>query len=136
MDHSLPILIVEDNLALSKITEKALQCAEYDVFCVFNGLQALDTLRQKFYPIVITDWEMPQMDGLELCRILRKEKFPGYIYIIMLTSRNSHSDIVAGLEAGADQYLIKPVYFQELVARLSAAKRILGLENSLKKAKY
>ena len=132
MDHSLPILIVEDDPVLSKITERILQLAAHDVFCVPNGVQALEILKKKFYPIVITDWQMPQMDGIELCRKLRKEKFPGYIYIIMLTSRDSHSDIVAGLEAGADRYLIKPVDRQELMARLKAAKRILALENLLK----
>lgn len=75
---------------------------------------------------------MPDMDGLALCRAIRAESFPGYVYILLLTARDTQEDIVAGLDAGADDYLSKRVTEAELMARLKTARRIVGLEQSLR----
>lgn len=86
---------------------------------------------QRFH-IVITDWVMPRMTGLELCQAIRAESkqlaHTGYTYIIMLTSQDSKNDTIAGLDAGADEYLIKPVHKPELQARIRTAMRIIELE--------
>jgi len=77
---------------------------------------------------------MPEMDGLELCRAIRKKVLPGYVFIVILTAKDSKDDIVTGLEAGADDYLSKPFNQSELIARLKTGIRILKLEKSLKEA--
>ena len=111
-----------------------LRRAGYEVEVAENGLQALERLRQRLFSILLTDWEMPAMDGIALCRAVRAAQFDGYIYIILLTSRDSKANIIEGLDAGADDYLTKPVNDQELVARLQTARRILQLEQSLRQA--
>jgi diguanylate cyclase (GGDEF)-like protein len=77
---------------------------------------------------------MPEMDGLELCRAIRKNTYPGYVFIILLTAKDSKDDIIRGLGAGADDYLTKPFSHAELVARINTGKRVLELERSLKDA--
>jgi len=104
------------------------------VISVENGQKALELFNDKFFPIVLTDWMMPEMDGLELCRAIRKNTYPGYVFIILLTAKDSKDDIIRGLGAGADDYLTKPFSHAELVARLSTGKRVLELERSLKDA--
>ena len=134
MNHKFPILIAEDDPVSRKLLEKTLLKAGYEVTSVENGRKALDLLNNNFFPIVLTDWMMPEIDGLELCRIIRNKAFEGYIYIILLTANDSKEDIIRGLEAGADDYLTKPFNRAELVARLNTGLRILDLEESLKKA--
>jgi two-component system, cell cycle response regulator len=135
LDYSFPILIAEDNPVSRKLLEKTLLKAGYDVSSVENGKRALSLFKERFFPIVLTDWIMPEMDGLELCRAIRgSEVAAGYVYLILLTARDSKDDIIAGLEAGADDYLTKPFNRAELMARLNTGMRILELERSLKKA--
>ncbi|RLB41492.1 MAG: diguanylate cyclase response regulator, partial [Deltaproteobacteria bacterium] len=134
MQDSYPILIVEDNPVSRKLLEKTLKKGGYEVVSVSTGEEALTLFRCKFFPIVITDWMMPGMDGLELCRQIRTMDLPGYVFIILLTAKDSKDDLIAGLEAGADDYLTKPLNYPELKARLKSGFRILELEKSLKKA--
>jgi two-component system cell cycle response regulator len=101
---------------------------------VDNGQKALALFNENFFPIILTDWMMPEMDGLELCRAIRKNIYPGYVFIILLTAKDSKDDIIKGLGAGADDYLTKPFSHAELVARLNTGKRVLELEKSLKDA--
>ena len=128
------ILLVEDEPTTRMMAAHQLRRAGYEVEVAENGLQALERLRERLFPILITDWEMPTMDGVELCRAVRAAQFDSYVYIILLTSRGSKANIIEGLEAGADDYLTKPVNDQELVARLKTALRILRLEQSLRMA--
>jgi diguanylate cyclase (GGDEF)-like protein len=88
----------------------------------------------RYYPILVTDWEMPEMDGIGLCKAVRNMQLDGYVYALLLTARDSKEHIIAGLEAGADDYLVKPVHEAELIARLNAGRRILNLEHSLRVA--
>jgi len=129
-----PILIAEDNPVSLKILEKTLLKAGYEVFSVENGRKAIEAFDKRFYPIIIADWMMPDIDGLELCRMIRNKKLSGYVYIIILTANDSKDDIVCGLNAGADDYLTKPFNSAELFARINTGKRILELEHSLIKA--
>jgi diguanylate cyclase (GGDEF)-like protein len=84
--------------------------------------------------MLVTDWEMPQMDGIALCKAVRNMQLDGYVYALLLTARDAKEHIIAGLEAGADDYIVKPVHEPELIARLNAGRRILALEHSLRVA--
>src|SRR5579859_2494833 len=89
---------------------------------------------KRYYPMLVTDWEMPQMDGIALCKAVRNMQLDGYVYALLLTARDAKEHVIAGLEAGADDYLVKPVHEPELIARLNAGRRILALEHSLRVA--
>ncbi len=128
------ILLVEDEPTTRRMAAHQLRRAGHEVEVAEHGLQALERLRQRLFPILLTDWEMPTMDGVSLCRAVRAAQFDSYVYIILLTSRDSKANVIEGLEAGADDYLTKPVNDQELAARLQTAQRILRLEQSLRAA--
>jgi diguanylate cyclase (GGDEF)-like protein len=104
----------------------------FEVCVAEDGEQALQLYMSNRFHIVITDWVMPKMSGLELCQAIRTENgkraHVGYTYIIMLTSRDSKNDTIAALDAGADEYLVKPVHKPELQARIRTAMRIIELE--------
>jgi diguanylate cyclase (GGDEF)-like protein len=128
------ILLAEDDPVTRMLMTRFLKKAGYDVDAVADGTEALDHMTQRYYPILVTDWEMPQMDGAELCKAVRNLQLDGYVYALLLTARNAKEHIIAGLEAGADDYLIKPVHEPELIARLNTGRRILALEYSLRVA--
>jgi diguanylate cyclase (GGDEF)-like protein len=129
-----PILLVEDEPTTRMLTAQRLRLAGYEVEAVSNGAQALELIRKKFFPLLLTDWDMPEMDGLALCKALRKETLEGYVYTIVLTAREGKASIIKGLQAGADDYLTKPFDDAELMARLNTGRRILNLEKSLRDA--
>jgi len=129
-----PVLLVEDNPLLRRIMEDLITGVGFPVTIVGDGAEALARLDKEHYPIVVTDWVMPEVDGLELCRAIRRRTTGDYTYLILATSQGSRENMVAGLEAGADEYLVKPVNPAELAARLKIARRILSLEQNLKKS--
>ncbi len=128
------ILIVEDEPDTRFILGKLLEKENYDVVVACNGVEALQKL-ETFYPkVIIADWTMPVMDGLELCdRIKQKEKYKS-IYYIILTARSAVKDRVIGLDVGADDFLLKPTENQELLARIRSGVRIFNLQNELKES--
>jgi diguanylate cyclase (GGDEF)-like protein len=127
------ILLVDDEPTQRLIMARLLKRAGYEVEMAANGREALAKLEQGDFPLMITDWEMPEMDGIALCSALRRSE-KGYTYIILLTSRDAIEHLVAGLQSGADDYLIKPVIEPELIARLNTGRRIVTLERSLRTA--
>ena len=127
------LLVDDDELVLERLAE-LIRVAGFEVETAPHGAAALAYLQRSFTPIVIADCRMPVMDGLSLCREIRQSQWPGYIYILLLTAQDSEEDILAGLDAGADDYLGKRASSAQLLARLRAAKRILSLEHSLKQA--
>lgn len=133
MRRDLEILLVEDSRTQALKFQLMLENQGYHVKVAQNGLEAMNMLLSNHISIVITDWVMPEMDGSELCRAIRQHDFGGYVYIILLTARDSKTDIIEGLKAGADDYLTKPVDDAELMARLTTAERIITLEKTLKK---
>lgn len=134
MNDDFHILVVEDHPALRRQLEMILQKAGFAVTCAENGRRALELLRGSPFPIILTDWMMPEMDGIELCRAIRDNRAcGGYVYVVLLTAKSSKDDIVTGLEAGADDFLSKPFNPPELIARLNTAKRVIGLERCLKR---
>lgn len=129
-----PVLLVEDNPVSRTFMEKVLKKAGYNVTCAENGLEAYNLFQTDFFPIVVTDWMMPEMDGPELCKAIRTHESRSYVFIILLTAKDSKEDIIQGFNAGADDYLIKPPDNAELLARIKTGIRILELEKSLLKA--
>jgi two-component system, cell cycle response regulator len=134
MNQSFPILLVDDDIVSRTIVEKYLRKAGFEVSAAANGNQALDLFNKSYFPIVLTDWMMPGIDGPQLCRLIRNKKMDSYVFIILVTAKDAKSDIVNGLESGADDYLTKPIHQAELIARIKTGIRILQLEHSLKQA--
>lgn len=128
------ILLVEDDLITRRLIARLLRRAGYEVEEAADGAAALARIREKFFPILITDWEMPEMDGPTLCKSVRALELEGYVYTLLLTARDAKEHIIAGLESGADDYLTKPLHEAELMARLKTGARIVALEQSLRTA--
>lgn len=128
------LLLVEDEPTQRLLLHRLLTRSGYRVETARNGEEALACLLQGEVQFLITDWEMPEMDGVTLCRRARQASLSGYLYILLLTSHRSSADVVAGLDAGADDYLKKPADEGELLARLKAGRRIISLERSLREA--
>jgi signal transduction histidine kinase len=126
------ILLAEDDPVTRKLMTRLLNQAGYEVDAVADGTAALRKMTDHYYPMLVTDWEMPGMDGIELCKAVRSLALGGYVYTLLLTGRDAKARVIAGLEAGADDYLVKPIHEQELIARLNTGRRILTLEHSLK----
>lgn len=122
------VLVVDDNEVSLTLLEATLAAVGYQVESARDGAEAMERLRSNEVRLVVSDWEMPRMSGLELCRAIRAEDFPGYIYVILVTSHDSPQETVAGLSAGADDFLGKPFNPSELIARVRAGERILSLE--------
>jgi two-component system cell cycle response regulator len=133
-DGSAAILLAEDDPVTRMLMTRFLKKAGYEVDAVADGTEALEHMTKRYYPFLVTDWEMPEMDGIELCKAVRNLQLDGYVYALLLTARNAKEHIIAGLEAGADDYLVKPVHEPELIARLNTGRRILALEHSLRAA--
>lgn len=121
-------LIVEDEPEFRLLLSLLLRQCGHDVIEAMDGQTAWDRLQVEKIQLVLTDWVMPQMHGPELIRKIRGANFPYYTYIILLTARTGHQDVVDGLRSGADDYLIKPFDQEEMRARLQIAERIINLE--------
>jgi putative two-component system response regulator len=122
------VLVVEDDDVTAEMLEHALAEFGYEVDVSADGREAFERIRTGRYRLVVSDWEMPRMTGVELCRRIRQRHAGGYVYVILLTSRSGTRNVVEGLNAGADDFLSKPFEPQELCVRLRAGERILSLE--------
>lgn len=128
---ALHVLIVEDSLIYRRLLSRMLTQWGYIVSEAENGVAALEILSSQPISMVISDWDMPEMDGLTLCQTIRNRQFGHYVYVILLTARENAGDLTQGFDAGADDFLSKPVEQDELRARLHAGVRILTLEATL-----
>jgi putative two-component system response regulator len=122
------ILIVEDISTALELLRNALQQAGHTFRATRGGREALDLIRCGEYSLVISDWEMPGMSGVELCREVRAENLSGYVYFILLTGHDTQKEKLEGLDAGADDFMTKPFDAAELCARVRSAERMLSLE--------
>jgi DNA-binding response OmpR family regulator len=126
------ILVAEDDPVSSYLLTIRLTEWGHEVVCVSNGVQARDVLCRSEAPrLALIDWMMPAMDGLEVCQTIRQQLKRDPPYLILLTSRNAPEDVVKGIEAGADDYVVKSFHDQELKVRIEAGIRILQLQTSL-----
>lgn len=130
----IPVLVVDDDRFMRTVLAQTLIDAGYQVTQACNGREALALCADAYFPIILTDWVMPEMDGISFCREFRSSPRQLYSYLILLTSQEGKEQLITGLEAGADEYLIKPVHEAELMVRLKTAHRILDLESSLQKS--
>ena len=125
------ILVVEDDVIVRRVLRGHLEACGHEVTQALDGNEAWDLLRQGHFPVVISDWMMPGIDGLELIRRIRSAPPHGYVYVILLTGKSQREDFFQGLEAGADDFVTKPFDRDELRLRLRSAERIIQLEQSL-----
>ena len=126
------VLIVDDSPMLLHLLDRVLSAGGYEVHQARNGFEALEIMQNECCDFVITDWHMPNMDGIELCRALRSMTWAQYVFIAVLTSSDSSDDLIVALDAGADDFYIKPVVAPELLARMRAGTRFLSLERQLR----
>src|SRR5574337_1092851 len=125
------ILIVDDDVDMRRLLLGTLKKWGYDVVPASDGAEAWQILQNESISFVITDWIMPNLDGLELCRRIREGRFSRYIYVILLTAKHAKDELIKGMEAGADDFLIKPFNAGELKVRIRAGERVVKLENDL-----
>lgn len=123
------VLIVDDDPISLEIIAEDLREYGYQVTTATNGREAFELIRTGQFRLVVSDWQMPYMSGLELCQEIRKRNWCGYIYFILLTSNSGTQNVVCGLDAGADDFVTKPFQPQELHMRLQTGQRILSLES-------
>lgn len=122
------VLIVDDDPIAVEMLGDTVADAGHEVLTAYDGNEALAVLDTESVQLVISDWEMPGLDGIELCKQIRKGRGSGYVYVMLLTSHGSIKERVTGLSAGADDFMTKPFEPQELLARMTAAERILSME--------
>jgi sigma-B regulation protein RsbU (phosphoserine phosphatase) len=126
------ILIAEDSAVIRHLLASHLADWGYPISTTENGAEAWERLQQAAPPrLVILDWVMPKLNGLEVCRLVRERKGHPYTYIILLTGNTTTEDLAAGFAAGADDYIFKPFDEKVLHARIKAGERILHLEQTL-----
>ncbi len=127
-------MVADDDVSTREILNWVLRECAYDVFMVEDGHRAWEAYNSGGFSLVITDWEMPGINGIELCSRIRQHDQAGYTYIIFLTGRSGRDHLIEGLSAGADDFIAKPVHPEELRVRVRVAQRILSLETHLRRA--
>jgi len=125
------VLVVEDSPISRKLLEHALTTSPFNLVFAKNGTDALHLFAQRPYDLVITDWELPDVSGPELCRKLRSELSAAYTYLVLLTSNSDKKSLAEGLAAGADDYLTKPFDADELRARVGVGRRIIEMHREI-----
>jgi putative two-component system response regulator len=123
------LLIVEDEVASRRKLEVLIRALGYEPLIAKNGLEGWNLWKSERPRIIITDWIMPEMDGLELCKKIRMSQGSQYTYIIIVTSKNETQDLVAGMNAGADDFITKPYLREELEVRIRSGKRIVEFQS-------
>lgn len=124
------VLVIDDEAVTRALLATALKRSGFDVLVAEDGAAGLDTLKQATCQLVVSDWDMPNMNGLDLCRAIRNGAAGRYVYVILLTSHNKPEHVVEGIEAGADDFVTKPFNPMEILARLRAGQRLLSLDSA------
>ena len=125
------ILIAEDDIDSQMLLKRILEKEEHEVVTADNGLVAWEKFQKEDIHLVITDWIMPEINGLDLCKKIREKQPSGYVYIIMVTSKEEKKDLITAIDAGANDYITKPYNKGELLARVRSGERIVCLEQEL-----
>jgi len=127
----LKILVADDSPVYRKLMEQTLPRDQYSILFAETGKSAIELFRQHRPALVITDWVMPDVTGVEVCRQIRLGAQDSYIYIIIVTSVSEKENLVESLEAGADDYLTKPFHPKELLARVGVGRRLVDLHQQI-----
>lgn len=125
------ILIADDDAATRKMVSHYLKKKGYNVFEASNGIETFTSIIEHPINIAIIDWVLPGMDGIDVCRKIREKQKGSYVFIIMLTAKEEKQDLIEGFDAGVDEFIMKPVNLQELIARIKVGTRIVRLEREL-----
>ncbi len=125
------VLVADDSRVYRKLVEDTLSTKQYALLFAKSGREAIDLFSAHQPPLVITDWMMPDLSGIELCEHIRKQSRQPYTYLIILTGNTEKDKLVTGLAAGADDYLTKPFHREELLARVGVGRRIVELHRQL-----
>ena len=134
-EKKLTLLVVDDSRMQRKIVSANLKRWGFTVFEAASGVEALEICKSETIDMVLSDWVMPEMDGLEFCEAFRKLPRERYGYFILLTSKSEKNEVARGLEIGADDFLSKPVNSAELRARITAGRRVLDMEDKVHEQK-
>ncbi len=132
--NTIKIVFADDDSSARKLVLKLLSDLDFNVLIAENGVEAWKLLKASGARILVTDWEMPGLSGLDLCRKIRSESVDSYVYIILVAAKAKTEASIEGLKAGADDFLVKPLDVGELKARLRTGMRIIKLEDQYKKA--
>ena len=124
-------VIADDDPIATTILSRAMTRWQFDVTLAGDGEAAWTAIQANATHFAIVDWMMPALDGPGLCRRIRADPATAHMYVVLLTSRDSRSDLIAGLDSGADDYLVKPFNLEELRARLQVGVRVLTLQTRL-----
>lgn len=127
------ILIAEDDPISLRLLKTTLEQLGHEVTTSHHGTEAWEHYQKTYHPIIISDWMMPEVDGLELCRNIRQLDRADYTYFIMLTARTGRENENEAMQMGVDDFLTKPLNKDELVSRLRVAERILGYTNQIRR---
>src|SRR5258708_1758686 len=131
-ETAMKILVVDDDSLVRLIVRGGLKALGHEVVACESGAQAWSILRESQFHLLVTDWSMPEMDGIELTQMVRKVPRESYTYVIMLTGHESREDYLKAVRAGVDAFLVKPLDGALLEAQVSIAERIVGLQNHAK----
>ena len=130
-EATIKVLIADDSAVFRKLVERTLEEKPYSLFFARNGQEAIDIFSRHNPELVIADWVMPDLTGIELCEYIRRTTQESYTYVILLTGKTDKENTVAGLTAGADDYLTKPFHPEELIARTAVGQRIVALQRQV-----
>ena len=125
------VLVADDSAVSRKLVEQTLHEKRYSLIFAKSGREAIDLFAEHHPALVIVDWIMPDLTGLEICKHIRSKKKASYTYIILLTGKSEKESVVEGLAAGADDYLTKPFHHEELIARVGVGLRIMALQREI-----
>jgi response regulator RpfG family c-di-GMP phosphodiesterase len=125
------ILLVDDDATTLALLKKSIKKWGYTPATAANGREALDHIANNHVDIIVSDWLMPEMNGLEMCKKVRELNLKRYVYIILISAQDTRMDVVRGLKGGVDDYIVKPVNLDELHARIEIGARIVKLEHEL-----
>jgi sigma-B regulation protein RsbU (phosphoserine phosphatase) len=125
------ILIAEDDTVTRLLLTTMLKGQGHQVVAARNGREAWQAFQADAFSLLISDWMMPELDGLELCRMVRAEGRPAYTYVILLTMLEGKGSFLEGMRAGADDFITKPIDEDQLAARLRVAERIVNLQREV-----
>jgi DNA-binding response OmpR family regulator len=127
------VLVVDDDPVLRAVVGAGLKALKHDVTACDGGAKAWEALKQAHFPVVITDWNMPDMNGIQLTQALRATPRESYTYVIMLTGKGTREDYLTGVRSGVDAFLVKPLDGAMLEAQVTIAARIVGLQDHAKR---
>jgi DNA-binding response OmpR family regulator len=125
------VLVADDDPVSRRLLQSYLQKWGHEVTVAADGAEAWRLFQERGFPLVLSDWVMPEVDGPELVRRIRACPRPGYAYLILLSAKSQKEDVVEGMEAGADDFVTKPFDRDELRVRVRAGERIVRLEQTL-----